>query len=69
LESPTGEFMTVGVLQSFEFPSVYVKQGQLAKAANSFSRERKNTYRSRSKTTGKNRLPQFAVCQSNFAAA
>lgn len=31
LESPTGEFMTVGVLQSFEFPSVYVKQGQLAK--------------------------------------
>ncbi len=31
LESPTGEFMTVGVLQSFEFPTVYVKQGQLAK--------------------------------------
>lgn len=31
LESPTGEFMTVGVLQSFEFPSVYIKQGQLAK--------------------------------------
>ncbi|REK51514.1 MAG: TolC family protein [Bacteroidetes bacterium] len=31
LESPTGEFMTVGVLQSFEFPTVYLKQGQLAK--------------------------------------
>ena len=31
LESPSGEFMTIGVLQSFEFPSVYVKQGQLAK--------------------------------------
>lgn len=31
LESPSGEFMTVGVLQSFEFPSVYIKQGQLAK--------------------------------------
>lgn len=31
LESPTGEFMTVGVLQSFQFPSVYAKQGQLAK--------------------------------------
>lgn len=31
VESPTGEFMTVGVLQSFEFPSVYVKQGQLAR--------------------------------------
>jgi outer membrane protein TolC len=31
LESPTGEFMTVGVLQSFEFPTVYLKQGQLAR--------------------------------------
>lgn len=31
LESPTGDFMTVGVLQSFEFPTVYVRQGQLAK--------------------------------------
>ncbi len=31
LESPTGEFMTVGVLQSFEFPTVYIKQGQLAR--------------------------------------
>ncbi len=31
LESPTGEFMTVGVLQSFEFPTVYIKQGQIAK--------------------------------------
>lgn len=31
MESPTGEFMTIGVLQSFEFPSVYIKQGELAK--------------------------------------
>lgn len=31
LESPSGEFMTFGVLQSFEFPTVYIKQGQLAK--------------------------------------
>lgn len=31
LESPTGDFMTVGVLQSFEFPTVYIKQGQIAK--------------------------------------
>jgi cobalt-zinc-cadmium efflux system outer membrane protein len=31
MESPTGQFMTFGVLQSFEFPTVYVKQGQLAK--------------------------------------
>jgi outer membrane protein TolC len=31
MESPTGEFMTVGVLQSFKFPSVYLNQGQLAK--------------------------------------
>ncbi len=31
LESPTGEFMTVGVMQSFKFPTVYISQGQLAK--------------------------------------
>lgn len=31
LESPTGEFMVVGVTQSFAFPSVYVKQGQVAR--------------------------------------
>ncbi len=31
LESPTGEFMTVGVMQSFKFPTVYIRQGQLAK--------------------------------------
>jgi len=31
LESPSGEFMTVGVLQSFKFPTVYISQGQLAK--------------------------------------
>lgn len=31
VESPTGEFMTWGVLQSFEFPSVYARQTQLQK--------------------------------------
>jgi len=31
MESPTGEFMTLGVSQSFEFPTVYVKNSQLAK--------------------------------------
>ncbi len=31
IESPSATYMTVGVLQSFEFPSVYVKQGRLAK--------------------------------------
>jgi outer membrane protein, heavy metal efflux system len=31
LESPTGEFMTVGVMQSFAFPTVYARQGQLAR--------------------------------------
>ena len=31
VESPTGDFMTIGVLQSFDFPTVYIKQGQLAK--------------------------------------
>ena len=31
-ESPTGEFYAVGVLQSFEFPTVYARQKDLAKA-------------------------------------
>ena len=31
-ESPTGEFYAVGVLQSFEFPTVYARQRQVAKA-------------------------------------
>jgi len=32
IESPTGEFYAVGVLQSFEFPTVYSRQKQVAKA-------------------------------------
>ncbi len=31
-ESPTGEFYAIGVLQSFEFPTVYARQKQVAKA-------------------------------------
>ena len=31
-ESPTGEFYTVGVLQSFDFPTVYARQKQVARA-------------------------------------
>lgn len=31
-ESPTGEFYAVGLLQSFEFPTVYIRQKQVAKA-------------------------------------
>lgn len=31
MESPTGEFQTVGVIQSISFPTVYVKQFQLYK--------------------------------------
>jgi len=31
-ESPTGEFYAVGIQQAFEFPTVYVRQKQLAKA-------------------------------------
>ncbi|MBL7783949.1 MAG: TolC family protein [Saprospiraceae bacterium] len=31
-ESPTGEFYAVGVLQSFEFPTVYTRQKRVAKA-------------------------------------
>jgi len=30
-ESPTGEFYAVGILQSIEFPTVYIRQGQLLK--------------------------------------
>lgn len=33
VESPTGTFYAVGVLQSFEFPTVYTRQKQVAKAA------------------------------------
>jgi len=32
VESPTGEFYTIGVLQSFEFPTVYTRQKRVAKA-------------------------------------
>lgn len=31
IESPTGDFFTIGVMQSFEFPSVYKTQAQLVK--------------------------------------
>jgi cobalt-zinc-cadmium efflux system outer membrane protein len=37
VESPTGEFQTVGVLQSFSFPTVYIKQGQLLKQQTTLS--------------------------------
>lgn len=42
MESPTGEFMTIGVLQSFEFPTVYKKQGQLAKQQTVLAEKGKN---------------------------
>lgn len=37
-ESPTGEFYAVGVLQSFEFPTVYSRQKQVAKAETGLAR-------------------------------
>ncbi len=37
VESPTGEFYAVGVLQSFEFPTVYTRQKQVAKAETALS--------------------------------
>lgn len=37
-ESPTGEFYAVGVLQSFEFPTVYGRQKQVAKAETGLAR-------------------------------
>jgi outer membrane protein, heavy metal efflux system len=44
-ESPTGEFYAVGVLQSMEFPSVYVKQNQLRKQMTRLSEKQKNLTR------------------------
>ncbi len=41
LESPTGEFMTPGVQQSFEFPTVYIKQKQLAAQQTALSEKSK----------------------------
>jgi outer membrane protein TolC len=37
-ESPTGEFYTIGVLQTFDFPTVYRRQKQLAKAETELAR-------------------------------
>jgi len=37
LESPTGEFFTIGVQQSFRFPTVYARQGRLAKVQTTLS--------------------------------
>jgi outer membrane protein, heavy metal efflux system len=40
-ESPTGEFYAVGILQSLDFPSVYVKQRQLRKQFTKLSERQK----------------------------
>ena len=53
LESPSGDFMTVGVLQSFEFPSVYIKQGQLAKQQTVLAEKGKNLTEAEVKQTVK----------------
>ena len=53
LESTTGDFMTIGVQQSFDFPTVYARQKQLAeqqtilseKASNISAAAFKNTVR------------------------
>lgn len=37
-ESPTGEFYALGVLQSFEFPTVYARQRQVAMAETALAR-------------------------------
>lgn len=44
-ESPTGEFYAVGVLQSMEFPSVYLKQNQLKKQITKLSEKQKEVTR------------------------
>lgn len=40
-ESPTGDFYAVGILQSMEFPTVYIKQGQLLKQQSLLSQKGK----------------------------
>lgn len=40
VESPTGEFYAVGVLQSFDFPTVYARQRQVAKAETALAQVR-----------------------------
>lgn len=40
-ESPTGDFYAVGILQSMEFPTVYIKQGQLLKQQSQLSEKGK----------------------------
>lgn len=42
LESPTGNFYTTSILQSFEFPSVYTKQYQLQKEKITYAEKEKN---------------------------
>ncbi len=37
-ESPTGDFYTIGVSQAFEFPTVYTRQKQVAKAETSLAK-------------------------------
>jgi len=41
-ESPTGEFYAVGVLQSIDFPTVYVKQNQLQKQLTKLAEKQKS---------------------------
>lgn len=41
LESPTGDFMAVGVQQTFDFPTVYVRQKQLAEQQSLLSEKSK----------------------------
>jgi outer membrane protein, heavy metal efflux system len=40
-ESPSGEFYAVGILQSLEFPTLYIKQGQLLRQKNILSEKEK----------------------------
>ncbi len=37
-ESPTGDFYTIGILQAFEFPTVYARQKQAAKTETSLAK-------------------------------
>ena len=56
LESTTGDFMTIGVQQSFDFPTVYARQKQLA--------EQQTELSTKAKEQGQNSLSRMATRHS-----
>jgi len=52
LESTTGDFMTIGVQQSFDFPTVYARQKQLAEQQTELSTKASHITAAALKNTG-----------------